>query len=299
MVRSRSCTNLAAVCNAQAGSSALQVEPEPRNFLEPPMRKPLAVAALAAALAFLGAPPAVASTVAPEATAAPAEQPADPEPVDTPVVVPVETQAPDPEPGDTPEPVVTPDPVTPDPDPVTPDPVVTDQPAPVTPAPTTDPAAPTTDPVVDPTGTTAPAPTDTAAPTTDPTAPVTAGPITNIDVDVDLDDHSDHSVHIQNNTTFYVEGDRYSSVYVWRDVDGRSYRAWDLDCSDFDSQADAQRVLNSAVGDPYWLDADNDGVACEVDSGEFTLDTASKLGVRRGGQISVIPSGSVDTGRAA
>jgi micrococcal nuclease len=37
----------------------------------------------------------------------------------------------------------------------------------------------------------------------------------------------------------------------------------DYDCSDFSTQAEAQRVLDSAPGDPYRLDGDNDGVACE------------------------------------
>lgn len=35
------------------------------------------------------------------------------------------------------------------------------------------------------------------------------------------------------------------------------------DCSDFDSQAQAQQVLDNTPGDPSGLDADDDGVACE------------------------------------
>lgn len=41
----------------------------------------------------------------------------------------------------------------------------------------------------------------------------------------------------------------------------RSARAVDYDCSDFANQAEAQRHLLS--GDPYGLDADGDGIACE------------------------------------
>ncbi len=37
----------------------------------------------------------------------------------------------------------------------------------------------------------------------------------------------------------------------------------DYDCSDFRTQAEAQRVLNATSGDPYKLDSDKDGQACE------------------------------------
>ena len=37
----------------------------------------------------------------------------------------------------------------------------------------------------------------------------------------------------------------------------------DLDCSDFDTQAQAQRVLESQPGDPHRLDGNGDGEACE------------------------------------
>lgn len=38
----------------------------------------------------------------------------------------------------------------------------------------------------------------------------------------------------------------------------------DLDCADFDSQADAQAELRSDPSDPNGLDAEDDGVACET-----------------------------------
>jgi len=37
----------------------------------------------------------------------------------------------------------------------------------------------------------------------------------------------------------------------------------DLDCSDFATQAQAQRVLESQPGDPHRLDGNGDGEACE------------------------------------
>ena len=37
----------------------------------------------------------------------------------------------------------------------------------------------------------------------------------------------------------------------------------DLDCADFDSQAEAQAELESDPSDPNGLDADSDGIACE------------------------------------
>ena len=38
----------------------------------------------------------------------------------------------------------------------------------------------------------------------------------------------------------------------------------DLDCADFDSQAEAQAELGSDPSDPNGLDAEDDGVACET-----------------------------------
>ena len=37
----------------------------------------------------------------------------------------------------------------------------------------------------------------------------------------------------------------------------------DCDCSDFTTQAQAQKVLDADFGDPHGLDGDKDGVACE------------------------------------
>lgn len=38
----------------------------------------------------------------------------------------------------------------------------------------------------------------------------------------------------------------------------------DYDCSHFETQEQAQYVLEDTAGDPYRLDADSDGVACET-----------------------------------
>jgi hypothetical protein len=38
----------------------------------------------------------------------------------------------------------------------------------------------------------------------------------------------------------------------------------DLDCKDFNSQAEAQAKLEEDTSDPHRLDADNDGQACEA-----------------------------------
>jgi hypothetical protein len=39
--------------------------------------------------------------------------------------------------------------------------------------------------------------------------------------------------------------------------------ATDCNCSDFDTQAEAQTCLNADPTDPFNLDGDNDGIACE------------------------------------
>ena len=48
---------------------------------------------------------------------------------------------------------------------------------------------------------------------------------------------------------------------VWALPDPPVARAFDYDCSDFSTQAQAQEHL--LPGDPYNLDGDNDGIACE------------------------------------
>jgi hypothetical protein len=43
-----------------------------------------------------------------------------------------------------------------------------------------------------------------------------------------------------------------------------AYAQTDLDCSDFAFQEDAQAEFNRDPSDPFRLDADDDGIACEV-----------------------------------
>ena len=68
------------------------------------------------------------------------------------------------------------------------------------------------------------------------------------------------------------------------------WQAQDLDCSDFQTQADAQAVYNQDSRDPNDLDLDHDGTACEAlfggppGSGEGPSPTSSA------------PSGGVETG---
>ena len=77
------------------------------------------------------------------------------------------------------------------------------------------------------------------------------------------------------------------------------------DCEDFSSQRQAQAVLDSPAGDPQRLDADRDGLACEVwfeNRGEATEEFGpeetgadeSSTGPAR--QVSPVPRGGVDTG---
>jgi len=74
----------------------------------------------------------------------------------------------------------------------------------------------------------------------------------------------------------------------------------DRDCADFATQPEAQAALVAQPGDPDNLDADNDGVACEIllsisltttpDTTTTTPDTTN------GGQVRSVPQGGLDTG---
>ncbi|MEV6905388.1 excalibur calcium-binding domain-containing protein [Amycolatopsis sp. NPDC051071] len=65
-----------------------------------------------------------------------------------------------------------------------------------------------------------------------------------------------------------------------------STRSADKDCADFPSQAAAQAELKKNPRDPYKLDGDHDGYACESRFGEPA----------RSGQVKVKPVGGVATG---
>lgn len=226
-------------------------------------RRILATVAAAVALALAGTGPAYAGTEAPD-------QPTQ-EQVESP---PIE-EAPDPvaeEPTADPQPVDDPAPVDPPPvDEPTTEPLPVDTPTSVEPEPSADPTAGPT----------------TAAPTVEST---TAGSTTVVNGDVDNSD--DHSVRI-GDTTVYVSENHYTSTYI--DESGRTVHTVDLDCADFPTWTDAQAALDADRSDPWLLDADNDGTACEADEGSWVGDTLPK-GTHRGGQVTVYPTSGVDTG---
>ena len=95
---------------------------------------------------------------------------------------------------------------------------------------------------------------------------------------------------------------------------GAAHAQPDRDCADFASQAEAQEALDSTVGDPERLDANDDGVACES---QFRDAAAKSTQTTRTtepapasapaeedeqddqddpGQVRVLPRGGVDTG---
>lgn len=63
---------------------------------------------------------------------------------------------------------------------------------------------------------------------------------------------------------------RQTGVYHCHNFQGASKKSQiyiaprqDYDCSDFPTQSEAQKVLDAFAGDPYRLDGDRDGIACE------------------------------------
>lgn len=68
-----------------------------------------------------------------------------------------------------------------------------------------------------------------------------------------------------------------------------SAKSADKDCADFPSQAAAQAELKRNPSDPYKLDGDHDGYACESRFGESS----------KPGQVKVKPVGGVATGGGA
>lgn len=74
--------------------------------------------------------------------------------------------------------------------------------------------------------------------------------------------------------------------------------AADRDCADYPTRAAAQAALAADPSDPYRLDADNDGLACEDNAGSAGGSRATTGGDRGTGddQVSATPVGSVDAG---
>jgi Excalibur calcium-binding domain len=69
-----------------------------------------------------------------------------------------------------------------------------------------------------------------------------------------------------------------------------SASAFDLNCADFPSQAEAQAVYDANPSDPNNLDEDDDGQACE----DHPYGTTGTTGTT--GQVATPPAGGVATG---
>lgn len=74
----------------------------------------------------------------------------------------------------------------------------------------------------------------------------------------------------------------------------------DLNCDDFDTQEEAQAILDEDPSDPHGLDADDDGIACEdlpSQDGEGTDDDGEDTTEDTGdSEDAGDPSGGVDAG---
>ncbi len=73
----------------------------------------------------------------------------------------------------------------------------------------------------------------------------------------------------------------------------------DLDCANFDSQAEAQAELRADPSDPHRLDADNDGIACEHLPGprdERPVQSGRDTGGGNGGSANDQYNGQYDDG---
>jgi hypothetical protein len=78
-------------------------------------------------------------------------------------------------------------------------------------------------------------------------------------------------------------------------LSGSAFAADEYNCSDFDTQQEAQEIYEQDTSDPNGLDRDDDGVACE------SLPSGSAGGSgdsddEDSGQVSYVPSGGADTG---
>jgi hypothetical protein len=72
--------------------------------------------------------------------------------------------------------------------------------------------------------------------------------------------------------------------------------AADQNCSDFDTQQEAQAVYEQDTSDPNGLDRDDDGVACENNASGSSSGSGDSDDDSDSGQVSAVPSGGADTG---
>lgn len=78
-------------------------------------------------------------------------------------------------------------------------------------------------------------------------------------------------------------------------LSGSAFAA-DQDCSDFDTQQEAQAVYDQDTSDPNRLDDDDDGRACESLSSGSGSGAGDSDDESDSGQVSYVPSGGADTG---
>jgi hypothetical protein len=78
-------------------------------------------------------------------------------------------------------------------------------------------------------------------------------------------------------------------------LSGSAFAA-DQDCSDFDTQQEAQAVYDQNTSDPNGLDRDNDGLACENNASGSGSEAGDSDDDSDSGQVSHVPSGGADTG---
>jgi len=85
------------------------------------------------------------------------------------------------------------------------------------------------------------------------------------------------------------------SVGAMAPMSGAAFAA-DQDCSDFDTQQEAQAVYDRDTSDPNRLDDDGDGRACESLPSGSASSAGDEDGSGSSSQVSQVPSGGADTG---
>ncbi|MDD7968677.1 excalibur calcium-binding domain-containing protein [Actinomycetospora lemnae] len=78
-------------------------------------------------------------------------------------------------------------------------------------------------------------------------------------------------------------------------LSGSAFAA-DRDCSDFDTQQEAQAVYDQDTSDPHRLDDDGDGQACESLPRGSGAENGDEEDAESSGQVSHVPQGGADTG---
>jgi hypothetical protein len=78
-------------------------------------------------------------------------------------------------------------------------------------------------------------------------------------------------------------------------LSGSAFAA-DQNCSDFDTQQEAQAVYDQNTSDPNGLDRDDDGIACETNASGSGSGAGDSDDDSDSGQVSAVPSGGADTG---